>query len=78
MLRPDFDRGAFTLWLAAIQEDGAALADGPAIDPGKFPGVQNAKHLLRSLYADLALRGPEQPDVEPVRVEIQRCLEALG
>jgi uncharacterized protein DUF2785 len=79
VLRPDFDRAAFTAWLAAIQEDGKRLwQNGPAIDPGRFPGVQNAKDLLRSLYVGLALRGREQPSVEVARVEILRCIEALG
>ena len=78
-LRPDFDRAAFTAWLAAVQEDGKTLwANGPAIDPARFPNVQNAKDLLWSLYVGLGLRGREQAGVEAVRVEILRCLEALG
>jgi hypothetical protein len=79
VLRPDFDRGAFAAWLAAIQDDGKRLwENGPAIDPGRFPGVQNAKVLLLSLYAGLALRGSAHPEVEPARVEILRCIDALG
>lgn len=79
VLRPDFDRGAFTAWLGPIREDGKRLwENGPAIDPGRFPGVQNAKDLLRSLYVGLGIRGHEQPTVEAVRTEILRCLEALG
>ncbi len=79
VLRPDFDRPAFTAWLGTVQEDGKRLwQNGPAIDPDRFPGVQNAKDLLRSLYVGLALRGREQPNVEAVRAEILRCLEALG
>lgn len=79
VLRPDFDGVAFTAWLAAVQEDGKRLwQNGPAIDPGRFPGVQNAKDLLRSLYVGLELRGRERANVEAVRAEILRCLEALG
>jgi hypothetical protein len=79
VLRPDFDRRAFAAWLAALQEEGKRLwENGPVIDPDRFPGVQNGKDLLRSLYVDLALRSPNQPAVEEVRSEILRCLEALG
>ena len=78
-LRPDFDRAAFTAWLGAFQADGKALwAHGPAIDPARFPGVQNAKDLLRSLYVGLSLRGRDQPAIEAVRAEILGCLETLG
>jgi hypothetical protein len=77
-LRPDFDRAAFSAWMEQLKADGKRLwQNGPAIDPARFPPVQNSKDLLRSLYVDLALRGQDRPAVEEIRGEILRCLEAL-
>jgi hypothetical protein len=77
-LRSDFDRASFTAWLDQLKADGRRLwQNGPAIDPARFPPVQNSKDLLRSLYVDLALRGKDRPTVEEIRGEILHCLEAL-
>ena len=65
-------------WLEQVKADGKSLwLNGPAIEPARFPPVQNSKHLLRSLYVDLALRGKGRTDVEEVRGEILHGLEAL-
>ena len=53
--RTDLDKAAFEAWLAGITARRTALwASAPAIDPAKYPEVQNLKMILRSAYVALA------------------------
>jgi hypothetical protein len=54
--RPDADLAAFEAWTAAWLEDYKTLwAGGPRVDPGRFARVENARQVLRSLAAILAM-----------------------
>lgn len=60
--RVDLDTAAFEAWLAAIVTRRAALWGGaPAIDPAKYPEVQNLKMVLRAAYVALALDADPAP-----------------
>jgi hypothetical protein len=77
--REDFDRAAFTAFLAALAAPAEHLWDkGPLVDPGRYAATQNAKDLLRSLYVKLALAKASGSAVEPSPAEILRTLEKLG
>jgi hypothetical protein len=54
--RADADTAAFEAWTARWVEDHKALwAAGPQVDPARFARVENAKQILRSLAAILAM-----------------------
>jgi hypothetical protein len=54
--RADADLAGFDAWTAAWQADYKALwAGGPRVDPGRFARVENARQVLRSLAAILAM-----------------------
>ena len=54
--RPQADLAAFDAWAAGWIEDHKALwAAGPRVDPERFARVENAKQVLRSLAAILAM-----------------------
>jgi hypothetical protein len=63
--RPDFDRAGFEAWLASIGPRRAALwSAAPAIDPAKFPEVQNLKLVLRAAYVALSLDADPAPGAQ--------------
>jgi hypothetical protein len=54
--RADADTTAFEAWTARWVEDHKALwAAGPQVDPARFARLENAKQILRSLVAILAM-----------------------
>jgi hypothetical protein len=54
--RPDAELAAFDAWTARWQQDHTALwAAGPQVDPVQFARVENARQILRSLAAILAM-----------------------
>jgi hypothetical protein len=54
--RPEADLGPFEAWTARWVEDHKTLwANGPQVDPARFARVENARQLLRSLAAILAM-----------------------
>jgi hypothetical protein len=74
--RADFDLASFEAWLAAIPPRKAALwANAPAIDPAKYPEVQNLTLVLRAAHTTLALDAARVPAGDPARAAI---LAALG
>ncbi len=53
--RKDFDAPAFDTWLEPVAPASRQLwANGPTIDPDRFPAVQNMKLILRAAFAALS------------------------
>lgn len=60
--RDDADPAAFEAWTSGWIEDYAALwANGPLVDPARFVRVENARQILRSLAAILAMEQTPTP-----------------
>lgn len=76
--RADFDKAAFDAWLATIPPRRAALwANAPAIDPAKFPEVQNLTLILRAAHAALSLAANAPPQAVAARASMLETLRAL-
>lgn len=66
--RPDAAGTVVTDWIARWPAEHAALwANGPLVSPGAFARVENAKQLLRSLHALLAMDPAPTPPGEAAR-----------
>ncbi len=69
--RPEADTGAVTAWLARWEDDHKALwAKGPQIDPVRFVPLENAKQMLRSLHAALAMDRAPTPQGDAARTAV--------
>jgi hypothetical protein len=74
--RPDAETAAFEAWTAGWVEDHKALwAGGPQVDSGRFARVENAKQILRSLTAILAMEQTPTATGEKARLV---AVTALG
>lgn len=68
MRRPDADGAVVAAWLARWPDDHRALwAHGPLVEPAAFARVENAKQVLRSLHALLALDASPTPSGDTAR-----------
>lgn len=66
--RPDADVAVVQTWLARWPVAHTALwAAGPLVKPDAFARVENAKQMLRSLHALLAMESSPTPPAEAVR-----------
>ncbi len=66
--RPDAEGALVAAWIGEWTVDHAALwANGPVVDPAAFARVENAKQLLRSLHAGLAMEASPTPAGEAAR-----------
>lgn len=74
--RADFDAQVFEAWVGNVDADRKALwARAPAIDPARFPAVQNTLDVLRATF--VALSGDS--DLPPAAVQARsRLLELLA
>ncbi len=76
--RPDVDAGVVTAWLARWEDDHKALwATGPQIDPARFAPLENAKQVLRSLHAALAMDRSPTPQGDAVRAAVLTALARM-
>lgn len=74
--RPDAVGAVVTDWIARWPAEHAALwANGPRVSPGAFARVENAKQLLRSLHALLAM---DPAPTEPGEAARGAALSALA
>ena len=63
--RPDLDRVTFEAWLSTIPPRYKMLwANAPAVDPERFPKVENLKLVLRAAYVALSLDKDPAPGKE--------------
>lgn len=76
--RPDADVAVITAWLARWEGDHAALwAKGPHIDPTRFVPLENARQLLRSLHAALAMDRAPTPPGDAARAAVLATLARM-
>ena len=76
--RPDADLAVVTAWLARWEDDHHALwATGPQIDPARFVPLENAKQVLRSLHAALALDRAPTPQGDAARAAVLAALARM-
>lgn len=76
--RADADAGVSTAWLARWEADHRLLwSNGPHIDPTKFVPLENAKQLLRSLHAALAMDRTPTPPGDAVRTAVLTALARM-
>lgn len=71
--RDDFDQTAFEEWLKTLAGKAEGLWEGP-LDHARYATVENAKQILRSLYALLSLQ--EEPS-QAVEAATRQTLETL-
>jgi hypothetical protein len=76
--RADADTAAFEAWTARWVEDHKALwAAGPQVDPVRFARVENAKQILRSLAAILAMEQTPTANGEKARLAALTALARM-
>jgi hypothetical protein len=75
--RNDFDRSAFSDWLAQFTQQDASLQANPHLDTTQYEAVQNAKDLLRSLFVQLNLLEQREANVESAKSLVLGCLKQL-
>ena len=67
-----------TAWLARWEDDHKALwSNGPQVDPARFVPLENAKQVLRSLHAALAMDRAPTPHGEAVRTAVLATLARM-
>ena len=72
------DVGVITAWLARWEGDHAALwAKGPHIDSARFVPLENARQLLRSLHAALAMDRAPTPPGDAARTAVLATLARM-
>jgi hypothetical protein len=77
--RSDLDEAALDSWLTRFVEGHKALwAKAPSIDPAAFSQVQNAKQVLRSLHAVLAMDPKPTRSVESAKVKVLAALAKMS
>jgi hypothetical protein len=74
--RDDFDTAAFTAMTDGFLAEAKPLWQGP-LDLRRFAAVENSKHLLASLYTQLAMVKPF-PALAPIQTKILACLAAMS
>ena len=72
--RDDFDRRAFTAWLAAAQ-DTASFPKSPTVD--LLRAHQNVRHLLSSLWTELSVDARPSAGADFAREALKKTLEKL-
>jgi hypothetical protein len=76
--RADADTAALEAWTARWVEDHKALwAAGPQVDPARFARVENAKQILRSLAAILAMEQTPTASGEKARLAALTALARM-
>jgi hypothetical protein len=76
--RPDADADALGRWLEHWADEHKQLwAGGPHVDPRRFARVENARQLLRSLHAALAMETKPTPSGDRARQAILGTLARM-
>lgn len=78
VVRPDADLAALDAWLARLPAQHEALWATTPLDVPAYVRVQNAKLVLRALFASLSGTTEVPPAVAAARARVLACLQQLG